>query len=694
MIDLNLPASPGSPATPTSEGGGSNAPAPAETAAGRATPAAGGPLSALADLSETRRGVTRRTVSAQCSASLSDDEAERPAKRVRPTLSDSRAARVGDGAQANAAPWRNESAMHVFRWSMIRRQPMARLLRSGPVAHIANHLQPSSQRRLFDALLCTPQERYGYLRLMTPESAGRYLLRGHDRDVVSHALARGGEPPPDVPRPDLVVDRSGWLLKAGTSSAAKLDARITQRARNILTSAETQLVEQFDHAGPSTRTGAVRNLIATSSYAGTLQDAFRFAQTALAPQRFRALPLGERADALGALAEGISDAAYMSWQQLNDLSDGEEHEDFEEHLTTGLLNGLAETVPMLLNEARRLSPIPSDAARRLVTSLISALECSTPDIDTRRAILDLFDTQLPYLTGADRDTTLSRLAESVALFSQPQEQRRMLDMVLQRTADMPRPDDWLAHVGTEGRWCVPMGILNSLREVEDPTVCDEMLRLLANQLAPSRLGAMPGERLQAVLERALELDVPADTAHPLLPIIFGALDAVPGELLARPLRAMGRRATVPLAEALAQQLHHIRLRLLPRLPIAERVDMLAATSADVLDAMPPADQARLLAALTNDADDAAPRTRASVLAFVTSRLAARATAAPHALDELAHALPRTEATAWAGQLETELNGELSLRLTVGPRSPGPAGGVDVAHEPMQATLDALRRRLG
>ncbi len=694
MIDLNLPASPGSPATPASEAGdGSHTAAQAQALAGSPTPAAGGPLTALSDLSETRRGTIRRTVSASY-ATCADDEAERPAKRLRRTESGPSAQPAGDGAQAGAAPWRSESAMHVFRWSMIRRQPMARFLRSGPLAEIANHLRPRSQRRLFDALLCTPKERYGYLRMMTPESAGRYLLRNHDRDVLSHALARAEDLPPDVPRPDWVVDRSGWLLKAGTASAAKLDVPITLRRRNVLTRAEAQLVEQFDHAGPSARTGAVRDLIATSVQAGTIEDAFRFAQTALAPQRFRALPLSERAHALAALGEGIGDAAYMSWQQLYDLPEGEEHNDFEEHLTTGLLNGLAETVPMLLNEARRLSPIPSDAARRLVTSLISTLECATPDVDTRRAILDLFDTQLPYLAGADRDATLSRLAESLALFGQPEEQRRMLNMVLYRTADAPWPDDWLAHVGAEGRWRVPMGILNSLREVEDPAVRDETLRLLANQLAPSRIGAIPGEHLQTVLERALDLDVPADTAHRLMPIVAGALDAVPGEQLARPLRAMGRRASAPVAEALGQQMYNVLIRQLPRLPVAERVDLLAATSADLLDAMPPADAAPLLAGITNDADGAAPRTRASSLAFVTGRLAARAAAAPHGLDELAHALPRTTAGAWARQLEAELTGALSLGLALGTHSPGRAGAADVAHAPMQATLEALRRRLG
>mgnify|MGYP001552041233 FL=1 len=306
--------------------------------------------------------------------------------------------------------------MHVFRWSMIRRQPMARFLRSGPIAHIASRLQPPSQRRLFDALLCTPEERYGYLELMSPESAGRYLLRNRDPDVLMHALAQAGmDDLHGVPRPDVVVDRCGWLLRAGATAAVKLNARVPRQARGALAQAQEQLLEQFDQAGRSARAGAVRNIIGASAVASTLEDAFRLAQTALAPQRFHALPLGERADALATLAEAIGDAAYMSWQHLEEVPEGRRRDALERHLTLRLDEGLAQTVPMMFDEARRLSPIPSDAAQVIVTSLISALEYTPPPVPTQQLILDLFDTQLPYLEGADRDLTLARLAESIAL---------------------------------------------------------------------------------------------------------------------------------------------------------------------------------------------------------------------------------------------------------------------------------------
>lgn len=687
MIDLNLPASPGSPITPPSEAGAEAGPStPAQSPAAERAPAIGGPLTALAGLTEARRAAARQTVSAP----RPDDGGERPLKRLRRTLSDGDAPSVPHPAPASAAPWREEPAMHVFRWSMIRRQPMARFLRSGPIAHIASRLQPPSQRRLFDALLCTADERYGYLKLMSPESAGRYLLRNRDPDVLMHALAQAGmDDLHGVPRPDVVVDRCGWLLRAGTAAAVKLNVRIPRRAREALVQAQQQLLDQFDQAGPSARAGAVRNIVGTSSVADTQDDAFRLAQTALAPQRFRALPLGERADALATLAEAISDAAYMSWRHLEDVPEGRRHDVLERHLTQGLDEGLATTVPMLLNEARRLSPIPSHAARVMVTSLISVLEYTPPPIATQRLILDLFDTQLPYLEGDDRDVTLARLAESLALFSRPEEQRRVFDMVLHRMPGMPQREDMLEHVGAEGRWRIPYGVVNSLRRLDDPRLREETLHLLGNQLEPHRLAAIPAERLEEVLARAAELDVPEHDVPRMSTIVLRALDALPDARLERPLQALARVQAGPLDEDLVERIQEARLRLLTRVP-----PQALARDASLLQGLSLQDEARLMAFRTNEATDADPRTRASTFAFVATRLSAHAAGAHgrQAAHQIAHALPRGTAATWAGQLEAQLDDALGLRLASGPSTAAPSFEPTRAYADVEALIAALRMR--
>lgn len=689
MIDLNLPASPGSPVTPPSEAGAGAGPSTsARSPAAERAPAIGGPLTALAGLSEARRTAARQTVSAP----RSGDGGERPLKRLRRTVSDGDAPSVPHTAQASTAPWRDESAMHVFRWSMIRRQPMARFLRSGPIAHIASRLRPPSQRRLFDALLCTPEERYGYLKLMSPESAGRYLLRNRDPDVLMHALAQAGmDELRGVPRADVVVDRSGWLLRAGATAAVKLNvnARIPRQARDALVQAQEQLLEQFDQAGPSARAGAVRNIIGASSFASTLDDAFRLAQTALAPQRFHALPPGERADALATLAEAIGDATYMSWQQLEELPEGRRHDALERHLTLRLDEGLAQTVPLLFDEARRLSPIPSNAAHVMVTSLISALEYTPPPVPTQQRILDLFDTQLPYLEGAERDLTLARLAESIALFSRPAEQRRVLDMVLHRTPGMPHRDDLLEHASAEGRWRIAYDILNSLRHLDDPDLRNETLNLLANQLEPHRLAAIPAQRLEELMARAAELDVPQHDVPRMLTIVVRALDALPDASLERPLQALARHEAGPLDEDLVERMQEARLRLLTRVP-----PQALARDASLLQGLSLQDEARLMAFRTNEATDADPRTRAATFAFVATRLSAHAAGAHgrQALHQIADALPHGTAAAWARQLEAQLDDALDLRLAPGPSAAAPAIGATLAYAGVEALIAALRMR--
>ena len=414
----------------------------------------------------------------------------------------------------------------------------------------------------------------------------------------------------------------------------------------------------------------------------------------------------ERARALATLALSISDTAYMSWQGVDELSDGEEQADLEADLQTQLGGGLAETVPMMLDEARRLSPIPSDAARLLVTSMISTLECMTPDDDTQRAILDLFDAHLPYLEGVDRDATLGRLAESLAIFGRPEEQRRALNMVLHRIPSTAPTDDWLSHVGAEGRWRIPLGLLNSLRSVDDPRLRSELLNLLANQLAPNRAAAIPSYRLNELLARMVEFDSEPDDTERLLTIALASLETLSGVDLLRPLLAMARREAGPLDDALAERMHEARLRLLPRLPLeampADAPPLAALspaalpTAASLLETLSPEDEACVLAARMNEVGAGGPFTRASVFALVAARLAARAAGASgvYALGHMARALPPDAAAEWANrlqsQLDAQLDDDLALRLAPGPSTRAPIPGPAIAYDTVQAMIDALR----
>jgi hypothetical protein len=388
--------------------------------------------------------------------------------------------------------------------------------------------------------------------------------------------------------------------------------------------------------------------------------------------------LDERAHALATLALSVSDAAFMAWQEVDEPSDGDDQAEREADVQALLGEGLADIIPMMFDEARRLSPIPSDAARLLVTSLISTLEHTTPALETQRAILDLFEIQVPYLQGADRDETLGRLAESVWVFAEPDAQRRVLNMVQHRLPGAAPSEDRLAHVGADGRSHILLGILNSLHSIADEGLRRESLSLLANQLAPDRARALPVYRLQQLLIRMVERDPGAHDADRMLTIALDALDVLPGLHLVGPLEAMARREAGPLDEALAERMREARLRLSPRLPLT-----FMPTEAPLLDALSPENEARVLVARMNEARGAGPHERQATFAMVTRRVAARAAGPAHewqAIRQMARALPPDTAGALAHQLDAHLGEALDLRLAPGPT---------IEYGRLQEMIDAL-----
>jgi hypothetical protein len=502
---------------------------------------------------------------------------------------------------------------------------------------------------------------------------------------LDHALSQTGmEALHGVPLPDVVVDRAGWLLRAGMAALPEIDVPIPPHAMDAMLAmdlAEAVLLEGFDEAGPSARAGAVRNLIETSASANALDDAIRFALSALAPQRFRALPLDERAHALATLARSISDSAYQSSLDLDELPAGDDRNEQDAEFQELLGSGLDEMIPRMLDEVRRLSPIPSDAARLLVTSLISAHDRAMPALDTQRAMLDLFETQMPYLQGADRDATLGRLAASLEVFDRPDLQWRVLNMVEHRLPGAASAADRLAHVGTDGRSPILLGIVNFLSVVEDEHLRRESLSLLADQLAPERARALPMYPLQQLLVRMVEFDPGAHGAERMLTIALDALDALQDVHLLGPLEAMARREAQPLGQALAERMREARLRLIPRLPLESMRD-----ATPLLNALSPEDEARVLAARTNEANDAGPSVRQAMLAMVARRLDARVESAAdesQVIRRMADALSPDAAAAWAHRLEADLVDVLNLRLN---------DGQSIEYGPLLAMLRALREQ--
>jgi hypothetical protein len=300
-------------------------------------------------------------------------------------------------------------------------------------------------------------------------------------------------------------------------------------------------------------------------------------------------------------------------------------------------------------------------------------------------MLDLFETQMPYLQGADRDATLGRLAGSLEVFDRPDLQRRVLNMVQHRIPGAAPAEDRLAHVGTGGRSYILLGIVNFLGRVEDEHLRRESLSLLANQLSPDRARALPVFPLQQLLTRMVDLeglDPEHDDANQMLTIALDALDALPSspELLS-PLQAMARRAAEPLGQALAQRLNEVRLRLLLRLPL----DTLLAHATQLV-VLSPEDEARVLAARMNEVNDAGPSVRQAMFAMVARRLDARTAAAAdesQVIRRMADALSPDAAAAWAHRLEADLVDVMNLHLN---------DGQSIDYGPLLAMLRALRAR--
>ncbi|MGD7096191.1 hypothetical protein ACQCSS_11250 [Ralstonia pseudosolanacearum] len=818
-MKVNPPASPGaSVSSPSAVQEAAGTQPATEPSASRAH-AAGSPLASLAELSQTRRAGVKRPAGDDGAGSSSEPPRKMPRRSVkfamsfregaprRPALA-RHSATDAEQADINRQIETNQRAFLVQKLEA--KQPVVRLLQSELGAEIARHLPAQDQHRLDATLARSPEARYEHARLLPPQMGGAYLNR--DEEALALALAETDSHGAPLSA-DARLDRAGWLLLAGTRAAALPDVQLIGRMRRAVRQARVTLFQTFDRAGPAAQAEALRRLIGACAYAGSQADALRWTREALGEQRFYSLPPGERADALAELAEHLDNAEAMEWDRLDDFTDLAMRAEHERTLARLHTNGLASTLPMMLDAARRIGPMPSDAAELLMQSVVNMARRSMPAPATQQVMLDLFSILLPHLQGNARADGGARLMAMLPELPAIGDQLRLFNGILRRPPGTPPSENRLSHLDVAGQYALTQAVFSQLANMGEHVMREEAMKLLDNQLAPGRLGRFPGAALESLLTDAARLPVPASSRPQLLSIVERALEALPGERIARPLRKLLERAIQPpawhldareaaawhdISPRLMQAWHH----LLPRLPAVQRADALAfavtrvpgllplalgqlaavtvdehramlrgiedplrtafadtiahtlvgspgllydairhalsiapverrttvvaslaatlawtatavsspfrdnvallmeAIGRQCLGAVPReqlestlaaffrrgelpslpslaaqhlrslnlADEARVLAGLTNAVASLDPPTRALVFSFVMERLAAQAAGQAGAFARIAAGLPPDVARTWAGQLQTELDAELGLRLASGPRA--------------------------
>ncbi|WP_247421274.1 hypothetical protein [Ralstonia pseudosolanacearum] len=603
-MKVNPPASPGASVAPpsaTQEAAGAQ-PSSTEPSGSR-THAAGSPLASLAELSQTRRAGVKRPAGDDDAGSSSEPPRKMPRRSVKFAMSfreggPPRPALVrheatdADQADINEQIETNQRAFLVQQLEA--KQPVVRLLQSELGAEIARHLPAQDQHRLDEALARSPEARYEHARLLPPQMGGAYLNR--DEEALALVLAETDAHGAPLSA-DARLERAGWLLLAGTQAAALPDVQVIGGMRRAVRQARVTLFQTFDRAGPAAQAEALRRLIGACAYAGSQVDALRWTREALGEQRFYSLPPDERADALAELAEHLDNAEETEWDRLDHFTDSAMRAERERTLAQLHTNGLAYTVPMMLDAARRIGPMPSDAAELLMQSVVNMARRLMPAPATQQVMLDLFCTLLPQLQGNARASAGARLMAMLPELPAIGDQLRLFNRILLCPHGTPPSENRLSHLDVAGQYALTQAVFSQLPNMGEHTMREEAMKLLDNQLAPGRLGRFPGAALESLLTDAARLPVPASSRPQLLSIVERTLEVLPGEHIARPLRKLLERAIQPPAWHLdareAAAWHDISPRLmqswhqlLPRLPAVQRADALAFAVVNVPDLLP------------------------------------------------------------------------------------------------------------
>ncbi|AST35225.2 hypothetical protein CDC46_24650 (plasmid) [Ralstonia solanacearum] len=606
-MKVNPPASPGASASSPSAAQEAAGTQPSTTeSSGSRTHAAGSPLASLAELSQTRRAGAKRPAGDDRAGSSSEPPRKMPRRSVKFALSAQEAAPrrssslvrhpATDDEQASINRRIEANQRSFLVRKLEAKQPVVQLLQSELGAEIARHLPAQEQYRLDAALARLPEARYEHARLLPPQMGGAYL----NRDEEALALALAETDSHGVPlSADVRLDRASWLLLAGMRASALPNIQLNARMRRAVRQARVTLFQTLDRAGPVAQAEALRRLIGACAYAGSQADVLRWTREALGEQRFYRLPPGERAGALAELAEHLDNAEEIEWERLEDLTDPATRAERERTLEQLHTNGLSSTLPMMLDAARRISPMPSDAADLLLQSVISMVRRSMPDPATQQVMLDLFETLLPHLQGNARTDGGMALMAVLPELPAIADQFRLFYMILRRPPGTPPSENRLSHLDVTGQCELTQAVFSQLVEMGEHVMREAAMKLLDNQLEPGRLDRFPGAALESLLTDAAGLTVPASSRPQLLSIVERALDALPGERIVRPLRKLLERAIQPPGEhldareaavwneispRLMQAWHH----LIPRLPAVQRADELVFAVANVPDLVPSA----------------------------------------------------------------------------------------------------------
>lgn len=456
----------------------------------------------------------------------------------------------------------------------VERQPAAAFMRQDWfLAEAGQHLTPSDQHTLLNDVLHLPEEaRVEFARLLPSGLAGAYLSR--DEQALAHALGGGS--------PDVVVRRAGWLMRAGLAGRHFPGALRSELMSRTIEQAEADLRAHFEHGGPSAQANAVLDLVASALFAPALEDAHRFAQLALQPQYFRALPDSQRASALSLLCHGLLSANAFAWIALSSTAGGaaagDEHDVNAARVAAFAAvhrNALAEIMPMVLETARGIASMTSSAAHGILFAASQMAGRGMPDVDAQRALLDLYDHLLAHVEGPERDQAYTGLSTMISALGEPGLRRRAFNLVTGHRPGAARASDWLAHLDPSTRTGVLLTVIYQLNTLDDE-LRDDAFGLLLDQTAPGTIEQFPGDARQRLLEQARELDAPPGDNLRLLAVVGRLLDHAPVNDIVQSLEVLFGHANEAVEDdALEQAVWQQWDRFLPQLPADASAHLLA-----------------------------------------------------------------------------------------------------------------------
>ncbi|MGN6230562.1 MAG: hypothetical protein ACTHNZ_05270 [Trinickia sp.] len=460
----------------------------------------------------------------------------------------------------------------------VERQPMAALMRHDWfLAETGRLLHPSDQLSFWNDVLHLPEEaRAEFARLLPAGSAGAYLSR--DEEALAHSLDDG--------TPDVVVRRSSWLMRAGLTGRHFPGAALSESMLRTIEQAESELRAHFEHGGPNSQAEAVLNLVASVLFTRTLEDTHRLAQLVLQPRYVRALPDSQRATTLWLLANSLQSANYFAWSDLSSDAAGMGAGDAQAPAAgagAARINAfaaihrrnLAETIPMLLEAARGIAPMPSNAAQGMLFAVAQMAARGMPDVPAQRALLDLYGLLLPHVHGPARAQAYTDLASMLSTLGEPGLQRRAFNLLTQHRPGVPRTDDRLAHLDPVASTRVLLSVVYQLN-VLPQEMRDDALALLTDQTAPGVIARFSGDDRRRLLEQARELDVPPGDNLTLLAIVGRLLDHAPVDEVVQSLQVLlGHADTAVEDDALDDAVWAMWDRFLPQLPADRSGNLLA-----------------------------------------------------------------------------------------------------------------------